>query len=48
MILSGAIKAIENMELLKDYTTEDLLKEISKANLLIFHGAEDINVNYAS
>ena len=51
MIISGDMKAREirdeKMELVKDYTTEDYLKQLSKANLIIFHGADDVNVNYA-
>jgi predicted esterase len=47
MIISGDMKARDNMEIAKDYTTEDSLKQLAQANLIIFHGADDINVNYA-
>ena len=46
MIMSGDMKARDNTEVLKDYTTEDWLKKLAQANLIIFHGADDINVNY--
>jgi len=50
MIISGEMKAREfrenRIELLKDYTTEDCLKQLARANLIIFHGADDVNVNY--
>ena len=50
MIISGDMKAREMrenaIEVVKDYTTEESLKQLAKANLIIFHGADDVNVNY--
>jgi predicted esterase len=47
MMISGDMEARDNNEIVKDYTTEDSLKQLAQANLVIFHGADDINVNYA-
>ncbi|MFW9958896.1 MAG: hypothetical protein ACFFCT_12570 [Candidatus Odinarchaeota archaeon] len=47
MIISGDMKARDSLEVVIDYTTEDTLKRLAQANLLIFHGADDINVNFA-
>ena len=47
VLISGSMKAYEEMEVVKDFTTEESLRELAKTNLIIFHGAEDLNVNYA-
>jgi predicted esterase len=46
VLLSGSMKAYEEMEVVKDFTTEESLRQLAKTNLIIFHGSEDLNVRY--
>ena len=47
ILVSGAMKAYDEMKIIKDFTTPECLAELAKTNLAIFHGAEDLNVSYA-
>ena len=46
MIISGDFRAYQEMEVVKEYTDDASLKELAKTNLIIFHGADDVNVRY--
>lgn len=41
------MKVYDEMKVVKDFTTPKYLEELAKANLVIFHGADDLNVGYA-
>ncbi|MFW9810248.1 MAG: prolyl oligopeptidase family serine peptidase [Candidatus Thorarchaeota archaeon] len=47
MIISGSMKAYNRSEVVQDLATEDSLKKIAQTNLIIFHGADDLNVSYS-
>ena len=47
MMISAGMKAYDERNVVKDYTTEEYLEKLATTNVVIFHGADDRNVSYA-